>query len=121
MFNYEKCNQKPLTKLAFILRFARSVITVLLIVGVALLLGMIGYRETEGYTWTDAYLNASMILGGMGPVNPVVTEAGKIFAGSYALFSGLAFLVLAGLLFAPIAHRILHGFHYDADKKSDNP
>ncbi|HEY8960916.1 MAG TPA: hypothetical protein VIM57_01845, partial [Luteolibacter sp.] len=71
----------------------------------------------EGLSWTDAFLNASMILGGMGPVDPMKTEAGKIFAGCYALFSGLAFIGLAGLLFMPLAHRLLHRFHYEDDEK----
>jgi hypothetical protein len=118
MFRYENRGDALISKEAFLLRLVWSLGVVCLLVGVSLFAGMLGYRDFEGFTWTDSFLNASMILGGMGPVNPVVTEAGKIFAGVYALYSGLAFLVLTGLLFAPIAHRVLHSFHYDADQEA---
>ncbi len=81
---------------------------------------MVGYRFFEGLSWTDSFLNASMILGGMGPVDYMKNDGGKIFAGVYALYSGLAFLVVAGLLFGPVAHRILHSFHYDSDQEGKN-
>lgn len=120
MFRYENRDDALISKGEFLRRLGHSFLVVAMLVGVSLLAGMVGYREFEGFSWTDSFLNASMILGGMGPVNPVVTEGGKIFAGVYALYSGLAFLVLAGLLFAPIAHRILHSFHYDADQEGKN-
>lgn len=78
--------------------------------------GMAGYHWLEGLSWVDAYLNAAMILGGMGPAAELHTTAGKLFAGSYALFAGIVFLVAAGLVFAPIVHRAMHHFHVD-DKK----
>ena len=93
----------------------------LLLVGISLLAGIVGYHGFEHLSWTDSFLNASMILGGMGPVDAVKSEGGKLFAGFYALYSGLAFLVLAGLLFGPVAHRILHNFHYDADQEDGKP
>ncbi len=77
-------------------------------------IGMVGYRGFEGLGWLDAFLNASMILGGMGPVDTVKSNGGKFFAGMYALYSGLVFLVVAGLLLAPVVHRILHRFHAEA-------
>lgn len=117
MFCYENRSDALISKAEFFRRLGHSLMVVGGFVGVSFMTGMAGYRGFEGYSWTDAFLNASMILGGMGPVNPVVTEGGKIFAGAYALYSGLAFLVLAGLLFAPIAHRILHSFHYEADRE----
>ncbi len=117
MFRYENRDQTLISKAAFIGRLLHSVSIVCLIIGVALGAGMLGYRYLENMSWTDSFLNASMILGGMGPVDPMKTDAGKIFAGLYALFSGLAFLVMAGFLFGPIAHRILHSFHYDADQE----
>ncbi|MEO7097852.1 MAG: hypothetical protein ABI162_00715 [Luteolibacter sp.] len=117
MFRYENRDEKLIPRAAFIGRLLHAIFVVCLFIGVALGAGMLGYRELEGMTWTDSFLNASMILGGMGPVDPMKTEAGKIFAGIYALFSGLAFLVMAGFLFGPIAHRILHSFHYDADQE----
>ena len=80
---------------------------------IGLLIGIVGYRYIVGISWIDAFLNASMLLGGMGPVNTPATNAGKIFAGCYALFSGIIFLIAAGIIFAPIFHRFLHHFHLD--------
>ncbi len=117
MFDYEKRGEQPISHTEFLLRLLRSAAIALGLVGVSLGAGMLGYRTLEGMSWTDSFLNASMLLGGMGPVDPMKTEAGKIFAGAYALFSGLVFLVLAGLLFGPVAHRLLHQFHYDTDQK----
>jgi hypothetical protein len=76
-------------------------------------IGMIGYVAFEHLSWIDAFLNASMLLGGMGPVDPPQTLAGKLFAGLYALYAGLVFIVTAAVLFAPILHRVLHRFHWD--------
>ena len=86
---------------------------VLALVFVSLGVGMLGYRVTERLGWVDAYLNAAMLLGGMGPVNPPATVAGKMFAGTYALYCGLAVIVMAGLLVAPLAHRLLHKLHLE--------
>ena len=79
----------------------------------SLVIGMIGYVAFEQLSWIDAFLNASMLLGGMGPVDPPRTVAGKLFAGLYALYAGLVFIVTAAVLFAPILHRVLHRFHVD--------
>lgn len=79
----------------------------------ALAIGVLGYHLTERLSWVDSVLNASMILGGMGPVNPMETVAGKLFASAYALFSGVAFLATVGILVAPLAHRLLHKLHLD--------
>jgi len=119
MFNYEHRNAEPLSRAEFISRLARTIGVAVLLIAAALMFGILGYHWLESMTWVDSFLNASMILGGMGPVDPMKTEAGKIFAGCYALFSGLAFLALAGLIFSPIAHRILHRFHYEADQEDD--
>src|SRR5512137_3009476 len=78
------------------------------LIAVSLIAGILGYREYEHMSWTDALLNASMILSGMGPVNELRTEAGKLFASCYALYSGVVFLASAGLVFAPLVHRLLH-------------
>ena len=78
-----------------------------------LLLGMAGYHWLEGLSWIDAYLNAAMILGGMGPVAELHTRAGKLFAGTYALFAGLVFVVGIGVVMAPVLHRAVHRFHLD--------
>ena len=77
---------------------------------------MIGYNYYEGLQWRDAFLNAAMLLGGMGPVNSPQTDGGKIFAGLYALYAGLVFLIAAGFIFAPAIHRMLHLFHWDEKK-----
>ena len=83
------------------------------VVAGSLLLGMSGYVWFERLSWLDAFLNAAMLLGGMGPVTMPVTRGGKLFAGVYALYAGLVFLAVAGLLLTPVAHRMLHRFHWD--------
>ena len=89
-----------------------SVIGALMIL-IALLIGMIGYHHYETMSWVDAYCNAAMILSGMGPVSTLQTTGGKIFAGSYALFSGLTFIAIIGVIFAPIFKRFFHKMHLD--------
>lgn len=74
---------------------------------------MAGYHYFEEMSWVDAYVNAAMILSGMGPISPMQTVGGKLFAGSYALFSGIVFLFIMALIFAPIVHRFLHKFHME--------
>ena len=82
-------------------------------------MGMLGYHFIEKLPWLDALLNASMILGGMGPVDAIKTDAGKLFASFYALFSGMIFLVAVGVLIAPVVHRFLHSFHVVPDDVPD--
>lgn len=120
MFHYEKRGEKPIPRSEFHQRLLRTFGVILGMVGFSLAVGILGYRLTEGLSWLDSFLNASMILGGMGPVDPMKTDAGKFFAGCYALYSGLAFVGLAGLLFAPFAHRMLHRFHYETDKEEED-
>ena len=91
-------------------RWAGAAVVVVML---SLLAGVCGYHFFEHLPWVDALLNASMILGGMGPVVPVKTQAGKIFASFYALYSGLALITIAGLLLAPVVHRLLHKFHLE--------
>jgi hypothetical protein len=86
---------------------------VVLVLATALALGMGLYHGLEGLGWSDAFLNAAMLLGGMGPVAPVRTEAGKWLIGAYALFAGWVFLVMAGLLLTPVLHHVLHRLHWD--------
>ena len=113
MLLFEAKRVPPLPVRAFLFRMLGHFgVSVALMAG-SLLLGVVGYRHLEGLSWTDAFLNASMLLGGMGPVNTPVTEGGKLFAGFYALYSGLLFLVVAGVILAPLVHRILHRFHWD--------
>ena len=98
-------------------RFVRRIIGHLLVgfgvIGASLLLGMAGYVAFEHLSWIDAFLNAAMLLGGMGPVNVPGTTAGKLFAGLYALYAGLVFIVTAALILTPLVHRVLHRFHWD--------
>lgn len=96
-------------------RLLRAVGFGLLLVAVSLGIGMLGYRAFEGMAWIDAFANAAMILSGMGPLQPLVTPAGKVFAGFYAIYSGLALISIAGIVFAPIVHRFLHRFHLEND------
>lgn len=74
---------------------------------------MIGYVSLEKLSWIDAFLNSAMLLGGMGPVNPPQTTSGKLFAGLYALYAGLVFIVTAALVFTPILHRVMHHLHWN--------
>ncbi|HKP48205.1 MAG TPA: hypothetical protein VJT50_16510 [Pyrinomonadaceae bacterium] len=78
---------------------------------IALLIGIVGYRWIAGLGWVDSILEASMILGGMGPVNPLTTSGAKLFASAYALFSGVVFIGVMGIILAPFVHRVMHKFH----------
>lgn len=115
MFSYEKRNQRLLPRAHFLRRVLAHFALAVGVVVFSLLLGMLGYHHFEHLSATDAYLNAAMLLGGMGPVNPPASEAGKLFAGTYALYAGLVFLVAAGLIIAPVVHRVLHRFHWDEE------
>lgn len=114
-WHYEQGGQPLLDRASFLKRLTSHVGAALALVAVALAIGMAGYRGLEKSSWLDAFLSAAMILSGMGPTAVIRTSGGKLFAGLYALFSGVVFLVVAGVLFAPIAHRILHRFHLDED------
>lgn len=98
-------------------RLVASAVVAICVILFALFSGLFGYHFIEGLQWIDAFLNVSMILGGMGPVNELHSDAGKIFARFYAHFSGLVFIVIAGILFAPIIHRFLHRFHLEKGKE----
>jgi hypothetical protein len=110
---YETKKHQPLSKSKFIIRMANHLTAVLGLLIASIVFGMGGYVVFEHLSWTDAFLNASMLLGGMGPVNTPVTEGGKLFAGFYALYSGLFFIVSAAIILTPVMHRVLHRFHWD--------
>ena len=117
--NFEH-RRDPLAPLpVFARRLARSVTLGLAIVLLSLSIGVIGYHLSGGLGWLDSFYNASMILGGMGPVDsrPVIPSAEKWFASAYALFSGFAILIIAGVMFGPIFHRFIHRFHLDLPEK----
>jgi hypothetical protein len=95
----------------FLKRLALFLFFGIVIIGGGLLIGIAGYHHFANLGWIDSLLNASMILTGMGPVDQLTTDSAKVFASCYALFSGIVFLSAIGILFAPVAHRILHSFH----------
>jgi hypothetical protein len=113
---YERRHEPLLPRRDFLPPCAKSC---RLVFGGSLVIGILGYHFLVGLGWTDSVLNASMILGGMGPVDEIPNEGGKIFASLYALYSGLIVLVVAGLSFAPIFHRFLHHFHLAIDETSE--
>ncbi|HVP57040.1 MAG TPA: hypothetical protein VMU02_02995 [bacterium] len=116
---FEHKHDPMLTRAAFIRRMLLHGLIACVIVAVALTIGVLGYRGLGGLAWVDAILDASMILGGMGPVSTLHTAGAKLFASGYALFSGLIFIAVAGLLFAPIFHRVIHHFHMDEGGEGD--
>lgn len=121
---YEHRSHPPLTRGAFALRMLGHFLLAVAFVGVSLGVGMAGYWYFERdhmHTWRDAFLNAAMLLGGMGPIHIPVTDGGKVFAGLYALYAGLVFLVAAALLLAPILHRLLHRFHWEQSPRNSTP
>lgn len=115
---YERHQEPLISREVYLRRIARSGGVACAVVFAALFLGVSGYHWIEGIPWVDSILNAAMILGGMGPVAELRTTAGKLFAAAYALFSGLMFIVVAGIFFAPVIHRFLHKFHLEGDLKS---
>jgi hypothetical protein len=110
---YEGRKDRLLAPREFCMRVLRHGGYVLFAVAAALGLGIVGYHATAGLPWIDSLLNASMILGGMGPVDPITTTSGKLFASFYALFSGLFFIAVSGILLAPFLHRMVHRFHLE--------
>jgi NhaP-type Na+/H+ or K+/H+ antiporter len=114
---FEHHREPLLSRAAFAARVARHALGFVGMIGAALGIGILGYHGFEGLSWIDALVNASMILGGMGPVSELHTNAGKLFASAYALFSGLLFVAAMGVLFAPVVHRLLHRFHVQADSE----
>lgn len=112
---YEHNTERLLSREKFALRVIRHATLALLILLFSLGLGVVGYHVTDGFPWLDSLLNASMILGGMGPVDKINSDSGKLFASFYALYSGIVFIGIAGIVVAPVAHRVLHKLHL-ADK-----
>ena len=115
MKRFEHRKEPLLPRSKFLWRlFGHAMLSFVFIV-VSLVIGIIGYRHYEGMSWIDAYVNAAMILGGMGPIGELHTVGGKLFAGFYALYSGLIAIIAVGILAAPILHRFLHHFHMETD------
>jgi hypothetical protein len=110
---YESPRQAPISHAHFIHRLIAHLLWVAALLAGSLGVGMVGYVAFEGLSWIDAFLNAAMLLGGMGPVNPPQSFGGKLFAGLFALYAGLVFIVTAALLFTPLLHRLMHHFHWN--------
>ena len=110
---YEHRSHRPLSQAAFLVRLLRHFALAALLLAASLGLGMLGYQHYEHLEWHDAFENTCMLLGGMGPVNAPLTDDGKLFAGFYALYAGLVFLIAVGIVLAPMVHRLLHTFHWE--------
>src|SRR5262245_38835793 len=115
LFNFDYKESPLASPMRFAWRMLLNISAALVLVGLALGAGMWGYHATEGMNWLDAFLNSAMLLGGMGPVTPLATDAGKLFAGIYALVCGLIFVLASGVVLAPVFHRVLHALHVDDD------
>jgi len=118
LFNFDYKGQPLASHARFAGRLLINILVALILVAVALAVGMYGYMGTEGMQPIDAFLNSAMLLGGMGPVAPELhTEAGKLFAGIYAIGCGLVLVLVSGIVLAPVFHRVLHALHVDDDDK----
>ena len=109
---YESKSQPPIPRASFTKRLMLHLGLASCLLLASLAAGMFGYVQLEHLSWMDAFLNSAMLLGGMGPVNPPLTDGGKLFAGIYAMYAGLVFIVTAALVFTPILHRVIHHFHW---------
>ncbi len=112
---FEHRSEPLLSRSAFLRRMAASAAAAFGLVAFSLATGVLGYHLLEGQSWIDALVNASMLLGGMGPVGDLHTTAGKLFASFYALYCGLVLIVAVGIVFAPLFHRFLHRFHLEVE------
>jgi hypothetical protein len=112
---FERNGEKLLPMAGFIRRMSLSLAIAAALAAVALGIGVVGYHAVAGLSWIDSILNASMILTGMGPVDPMRDTASKLFASAYALFSGVIFISTIGVVLSPVVHRIIHAFHIDDD------
>ncbi|HTK99374.1 MAG TPA: hypothetical protein VL379_15180 [Pseudomonadales bacterium] len=110
---YESRREPLLSRTDFIRRVVNHLAAAFGLLAVSLLVGIAGYAYFEKLPWVDAFLNSAMLLGGMGPVDPPCTVEGKVFAGLYALYAGLVFIITAALVVTPVIHRLIHRFHWD--------
>jgi hypothetical protein len=111
--SFERRNEKLAPRSVFIKRLLVAELFALGLIAVALMIGIAGYHFIAGFGWIDSLLEASMILGGMGPIKELPNDTAKVFASIYALFSGLVFIGLMGIVLGPVVHRIMHKFHVD--------
>jgi len=114
---YELRTKPLLPRKVFYRRLVHHAALGVTVIAVSLGLGMLGYHTFEKMAWIDAFVNAAMILSGMGPVAALQTDGGKLFAGCYALFSGISLIAILGIIFAPVVHRFLHKFHLQDEER----
>jgi hypothetical protein len=115
---FERHHEKLLPRKAFLRRLLKYAMISLSLIVASLLIGIVGYHQLENMTWVSAFLNAAMLMGGMGPVDTLHTDAGKLFAGFYAMYCGLVLLISIGITAAPIIHRFLHHFHLEESREN---
>jgi hypothetical protein len=115
---YERHHHPLLTRRQFVRRMILHALAGIGLLAFSLAMGMFGYWYYEGLAWRDGFLNSAMLIGGMGPIDDPQSNGGKIFAGMYALYAGLVFIVGAGIVLAPIVHRIMHKFHLDENDET---
>ncbi len=113
--HYEHRRQPLISRARFMARLMWHAELALAMMAVSLLIGMCGYHWLADRSWIDSFLNAAMLLGGMGPVGDLTTTSGKLFAGLFALYAGIVFLIATAIILTPVFHRVLHRFHWEAD------
>jgi len=114
---FETIHQPLLPRQLFVRRIVRNFLIASAMIALSLFVGMLGYHILEKQEWIDAFASASMILSGMGPLEPLKSWGGKLFAGCYALYSGLVLILSSGVLLAPFIHRMLHRFHCEDEEE----
>lgn len=114
---FEHRHEPLISKRQFYIRVGYFALAAAVLLAISWFIGILGYHYFENLSWIDSTLNSAMILGGMGPVNELYTNAGKIFASIYAIFSGVIFLISVGVILAPVIHRLFHRFHVQQDKQ----
>ena len=112
-FSFERRTDQLAPVSIYVQRIAVSLAIAFVLILIALSVGIAGYHLIAGFNWVDSLLEASMILGGMGPVRELPSDTAKVFASVYALFSGIIFIALMGIILSPLAHRVMHKFHID--------
>jgi phosphotransferase system glucose/maltose/N-acetylglucosamine-specific IIC component len=120
LFRFEHRKQPLVTRRSFVRRLLFAAVLSAVLLAIWTVIGMIGYHTFAGLGWVDAFLNSAMIVGGMGPVDVLNNQPAKIFAGFYAILSGVIFLSVFGLLFGPVFHRFMHRFHLDTDEREES-
>lgn len=113
---YEQKTKPPIPRNLFVKRVVLHAVIAASLLLLSLAIGMAGYMHYENLAWRDAFLNSAMLMGGMGPVDAPKTDDGKLFAGLYALYAGLIFIVTVGLVLTPVVHRLMHKFHWQQDR-----